>query len=82
MGQNDVDGRIRQAELAGGKLFRCIRRAGKCHGEGVTRDWYGNVVKQYAAKLDLTGLAPHDLRQNVPQHICSISAANSGFVER
>ena len=59
-----LDGWIGAAELSGGKLFRCVCRAGKCWGDGVTERVVWHVVKQYAAKLGLSGLAPHDLRRS------------------
>lgn len=51
------------AGLSGGRVFRCVCRAGKYWGDGVTERLVWHVVKQYAAKLSLTGLAPHDLRR-------------------
>lgn len=59
-----VDGWIVTARISGGKLFRCVCRAGKCWGNGVTERVVWHVVKQYAAKLGLSGLAPHDLRRS------------------
>ena len=52
------------AGLSGGRVFRCVCRAGKHWGDGVTERLVWHVVKQYAAKLGLTGLAPHDLRRS------------------
>lgn len=52
------------AELATGKLFRCVCRAGKCGGEGVTERLVWHVVKQYAAELGFRAVAPHDLRRS------------------
>ena len=51
------------AGLSGGRLFRCVGRAGKHWGDGVTERVVWHIVKQYAAKLGFTGLAPHDLRR-------------------
>ena len=58
-----VDTWIRAAELGAGKLFRCVCRAGKCWGDGVTERVVWHVVKQYAAKVGFAALAPHDLRR-------------------
>jgi site-specific recombinase XerD len=52
------------AGLSGGRVFRCVCRAGKHWGDGVTERLVWHVVKQYAAKLGFVGLAPHDLRRS------------------
>jgi site-specific recombinase XerD len=52
------------ADRSGGRLFRCVCRAGKHWGDGVTERVVWHVLKQYAAKLGVTGLAPHDLRRS------------------
>ena len=52
------------ASLSAGRVFRCVCRAGKHWGDGVTERVVWHVVKQYAAKLGLAGLAPHDLRRS------------------
>jgi site-specific recombinase XerD len=52
------------AGLSGGRVFRCVCRAGKCWGDGVTERVVWHIVKQYAAKLGFAGLAPHDLRRS------------------
>ena len=60
----NLDAWIGAAEIGAGKLFRCVCRAGKCWGDGVTERLVWHVVKQYAAKLGFVGLAPHDLRRS------------------
>ena len=52
------------AGLSGGRVFRCICRAGKHWGDDVTERLVWHVVKLYACQLGLTGLAPHDLRRS------------------
>jgi hypothetical protein len=52
------------AGLSAGRLFRCVCRAGKHWGDGVTERLVWHVVKQYARKIGLTQLAPHDLRRS------------------
>ena len=52
------------AGLSEGQVFRCVCRAGKHWGDGVTERLVWHVVKQYAAQLGFTGLAPHDLRRS------------------
>ena len=46
-----VDAWIDAAELRVGKLFRCVCRAGRCWGDGITERLVWHIVKQYAAKL-------------------------------
>jgi len=55
---------IAAANLSGGRVFRCVCRAGKQWGEAVTERLVWHVVKQYAAKLGFFGLAPRDLRRS------------------
>lgn len=59
-----VNAWARAAALETGKLFRCVCRAGKCWGDGVTERLVWHVVKQYAAELGFRGVAPHDLRRS------------------
>lgn len=59
-----VDAWTRAAELETGRLFRCVCRAGKCWGDGVTERLVWHVVKQYAAEAGFKGVAPHDLRRS------------------
>ena len=58
-----VDAWVDAAELETGKVLRCVCRAGKCWGEGVTERLVWHVV-QYAAELGLRAVAPHDLRRS------------------
>ena len=51
------------ASLSEGRLFRCVCRAGKCWGDGVTERVVWHVVKHYAKKLGIAKLAPYDLRR-------------------
>jgi hypothetical protein len=46
------------AGLSGGRVFRCVCRAGKHRGQGVTERLVWHAVKQYAAKLGSSAL-PH-----------------------
>ena len=45
-------------------MFRCVCRAGKTWGEGVSERVVWHVVKEYAAQLGLARIAPHDLRRS------------------
>jgi site-specific recombinase XerD len=62
--KSKVDDWTAEAGLSSGKLFRCVCRAGKWWGDGVTERLVWHVVKHYAQKLGFTGLAPHDLRRS------------------
>ena len=53
-----------EAGITAGRLFRCVCRAGKSWGTGVTERVVWHVVKQYARKLGLPHVAPHDLRRS------------------
>jgi site-specific recombinase XerD len=59
-----IDLWITAAEISAGRVFRCVCRAGKHWGDGAAERVVWHVVKQYAAKLGFTGLAPHDLRRS------------------
>jgi integrase len=58
-----VDAWVESVPVAGGKLFRSIRKNGTVWGNGITQNvvWY--VVKQCAARAGIKPLAPHDLRR-------------------
>ncbi len=51
------------AGISGGRLFRRVNRAGRIWGEGLTEKAVWHVVKEFAAKVGITKLAPHDLRR-------------------
>jgi len=59
-----IDDWLTVAQLAQGKIFRCVCRTGVVWGTKITEKvvWY--VVKQYAEKLGIAKLAPHDLRRS------------------
>jgi site-specific recombinase XerD len=62
--KSKVDAWAGEAGLNTGKLFRCVCRAGKWWGDGVTERLVWHVVKQYAQELGFAALAPHDLRRS------------------
>ena len=64
LGQADVDEWVNAAGVTSGKLFRCVCEAGTAWGDGMTEKVVWNVVKEYAAKLGLSKVAPHDLRRS------------------
>jgi site-specific recombinase XerD len=59
-----VDLWVVAAGISAGRLFRCVCRAGKCWGVGVTERVVWHVVKDYAKKVGLSQVAPHDLRRS------------------
>jgi integrase len=59
-----IDRWISAAEISAGRLFRCVCRAGKWWGEGMTEKVIWHVVKDYSRKLDLSNVTPHDLRRS------------------
>jgi len=52
------------AGIEAGRLFRCVSSAGRAWGEGVSEKAVSRVVKEFAAKIGVTKLAPHDLRRS------------------
>ena len=63
---------ITAAGISSGKLFRCVCRAGKAWGDFMTDRVVWHVVKDYAAKLGLPRLAPHDLRRSCAR-LCHVA---------
>ena len=59
-----IDLWVAAAGISTGRLFRCVCRADKHWGDGITEKVVWHVVKDYAAKLGLLNLAPHDLRRS------------------
>src|SRR4030095_5879943 len=52
------------AGVGSGRLFQCVSRLGTVWGEGLTEKVVWHVVKEFAAKLGVPKLAPHDLRRS------------------
>jgi site-specific recombinase XerD len=59
-----LDEWVHVAELHSGRILRCVCRAGKCWGDGVSERVVWHVVKLYAARSGFASLAPHDLRRS------------------
>ena len=57
-----LDGWTRAAGISAGSLFRRVSSAGRVWGEAVTEKLVWHVVKEFAAKIGFSKLAPHDLR--------------------
>lgn len=52
------------AEITRGRIFRCVCRKGVVWGTGITEKVVWHVVKEYAGRLGISKLAPHDLRRS------------------
>jgi site-specific recombinase XerD len=63
---------VAAAGISSGKLFRCVCRAGKTWGNFMTDRVVWHVVKDYAAKLGMPQLAPHDLRRSCAR-LCHVA---------
>jgi len=59
-----IDEWLSAAGIVSGRVFRCVCRAGKIWGNGMSERVVWHVVKKYASKLNLDRLAPHDLRRS------------------
>jgi site-specific recombinase XerD len=58
-----IDSWLVSAGVSEGRMFRCVCRAGKTWGSGVTERVVWHVVKECAKKASIENLAPHDLRR-------------------
>ena len=59
-----IDDWLTVAQIAQGKIFRCVCRTGAVWGEKITEKVVWHVVKEYAGRLGVSKLAPHDLRRS------------------
>jgi site-specific recombinase XerD len=59
-----IDDWITAAAIRQGKLFRCVCRNGAVWGTEMTEKVVWHVVKEYANRLGVSKLAPHDLRRS------------------
>jgi site-specific recombinase XerD len=59
-----LDHWLSAADTKQGKLFRCVCRKGTVWGTGITEKVVWHVVKEYAERLGISKLAPHDLRRS------------------
>lgn len=58
-----IDSWLASARIGDGRLFRCVCRAGKTWGDGLTERVVWHVVKDCAKQAGIEKLAPHDLRR-------------------
>src|SRR5277367_1297524 len=59
-----LDAWLAAAGISNGPLFRCVCRAGKLWGHGISEKTVWHVVKKAAISLEIPRLAPHDLRRS------------------
>jgi site-specific recombinase XerD len=59
-----LDTWLTAAGVESGPLFRCVCRAGKLWGNGISEKTVWHVVKKTAASMNIPRLAPHDLRRS------------------
>jgi site-specific recombinase XerD len=59
-----IDDWLNAADISHGKLFRCVCRKGTVWGTEITEKVVWHVVKEYAKRLGISKLAPHDLRRS------------------
>jgi site-specific recombinase XerD len=59
-----IDDWLNAAGVREGRLFRCVCRKGAVWGTEMTEKVVWHVVKEYANRLGVSKLAPHDLRRS------------------
>ena len=59
-----IDQWLDVAQITHGRVFRCVCRRGVVWGTKITEKVVWHVVKEYAGKLGISKLAPHDLRRS------------------
>jgi len=62
--KHTIDDWLAIAQLAHGKIFRCVCRKGTVWGTEITEKVVSHVVKEYGERLGISKLAPHDLRRS------------------
>ena len=60
------------AKVTDGRLFRCVNRTGVVWGDGIIEKVIWCVVKEFASKANLGGVAPHDLRRTCAR-LCHVA---------
>src|SRR5499425_2696834 len=59
-----IDDWLSVTQIAHGKVFRCVCRRGVVWGTKITEKVVWHVVKEYATRLGVSKLPPHDLRRS------------------
>ena len=67
-----IDEWLTAANVTSGRVFRSVCKHDKAWGSGMTEKVVWNIVKSYAAKLDVPKLAPHDLRRSCAR-LCHVA---------
>ena len=67
-----IDDWLTAAGITSERLFRCVCRAGTAWGDGITEKAVWHVIKEYAANLGVSKLAPHDLRRSCAR-LCHVA---------
>lgn len=62
--KQNIDEWSNAAKIAQGRIFRCVCRTGFVWGTRMTEKVVWHVVKEYARRLGVCRLAPHDLRRS------------------
>jgi site-specific recombinase XerD len=62
--KHTIDDWLVIAQLAHGKIFRCVCRKGTVWGTEITEKVAWHVVEEYAERPGISKLAPHDLRRS------------------
>lgn len=70
-----IDGWTRAAGISQGCLFRAVTRGGHLHGEALTEKAVWSVVDEYATRIGLAKLSPHDLRRTCAK-LCRASGGD------
>ena len=67
-----LDAWLTAAGIESGPPFRCVCRAGKPSGNGISEKTVWHVVKKIAVSMNIPRLAPHDLRRQCAR-LCHVS---------
>jgi len=62
--KDTLDAWLAAAGIESGPLFRCVCRADKVWGQGISEKTVWHVVKKAAARMKIPQLSPHDLRRS------------------
>ena len=58
-----VDIWLNSTSITHGRIFRCVTRKGTIWGEAITEKVIWHVVKEYASRVGIAKLSPHDCRR-------------------
>ncbi len=68
------------AGITHGKIFRCVCRRGVVWGTEITEKVVWHVVKEYAERLGVSKLAPHDLRSYAESRTMPSRCESKAFI--